>query len=210
VLDTPPGKHFIDFLQSTQKINQFFDKSFIDIFKHLGKRWGSDKDSGPSMLSFIVSAGIKKLLKYLEKVTGETFVEEFIDAIVGLYKNKDSFLNALSFQDDLKNMGYSNWFLVTSVEQHKWAEATELQKEADSFMHQDSYLVVNKCLRPFLEEWTIPEEKEHLIRLRDSMRDRENKLKEMAGKQYKQVLEFREVLNAAPSAHVKELSQMWP
>ena len=37
VVDTPPGKHFIDFLKATTKINSFFDKNFVDIFKYLDK-----------------------------------------------------------------------------------------------------------------------------------------------------------------------------
>ena len=37
VLDTPPGKHFLDFLNATKKIDKFFDKSFIEIFKFFGK-----------------------------------------------------------------------------------------------------------------------------------------------------------------------------
>ena len=37
ILDTPPGKHFLDFLKATQKIDRFFDKSFIEIFKYFGR-----------------------------------------------------------------------------------------------------------------------------------------------------------------------------
>ena len=44
ILDTPPGKHFIDFLQSSRKISDFFDSSFIEIFKFLGKPIISPKD----------------------------------------------------------------------------------------------------------------------------------------------------------------------
>ena len=37
VLDTPPGKHFIDFLNASQKIDRFFDKNFVEVFKFFGK-----------------------------------------------------------------------------------------------------------------------------------------------------------------------------
>ena len=34
ILDTPPGKHFIDFLESSEKIKNFFDRSFLEIFEY--------------------------------------------------------------------------------------------------------------------------------------------------------------------------------
>ena len=37
VLDTPPGKHFLDFLDASKKIDKFFDSSYIEVFKFFGK-----------------------------------------------------------------------------------------------------------------------------------------------------------------------------
>lgn len=213
VLDTPPGKHFIDFLQSSHKINQFFDKSFVDIFKYFGKNFGAKKEDQKSgFLSILVKSGIKKLLGYLEKVTGESFVDEFVDAISGLYLNRNSFTDALIFQEDLKQSSFSNWFLVTSVDQRKASEATALQDDAESFMHEDSFLVVNRSLTPFLETWTPDSKHQGLNNLYDSMKARENTIKEMGSKrwgQYKGVLYFPEVLMAKPMEHVKNLSSYW-
>ncbi|MCP4912473.1 MAG: AAA family ATPase [Oligoflexia bacterium] len=210
ILDTPPGKHFIDFLSGSQKIKHFFDKSFIEIFRYLGKSFGP-KDSGEKKGFFgkIVKSGVNKLLSYLEKVTGETFVEEFVDAIIGLYKNKDSFLMALDFQEDLKKEQFSNWFLVTSVEQHKIEEASELQAQAQGFMHKDSFLAINKCLGPYIEKWEKETPDSDMTHLRNTMRDRENKLKEFAGKGYQKVLPFPEVFHSAPANHVSELAKSW-
>ncbi len=211
ILDTPPGKHFIDFLQSSEKIKQFFDKSFVEIFKFMGKKFNrTDDNSKPGLISMIVSSGVKKLLKYLEKVTGADFVEDFIDAISGLYINRQSFLDALEFQDNLKKESYSNWFLVTSVEQFKHDEAQELQEEANRFMHKDSYLLVNKSLTPFLNGWEPNPDNAELIRLRQSMKDKENTIEQLSKKVgHKAVLFFPEVLGALPQSHVKELSQDW-
>jgi len=210
VLDTPPGKHFIDFLQSSQKIKQFFDKSFVDIFKFVGKKFtvkGEKEKSG--FLSLIVEAGIKKLLKYLQKVTGEDFVEEFIDAISGLYRNRESFISALDFQEDLKKEALSNWFLVTSVEQRKVHEAMQLQKEAKGFMHNDSFLVINRSLTPFLEAWEPDPSPGGLSQLRNSMKERESAIKEISGLGYKSKLFFPEILGSEPLDHVKELAECW-
>lgn len=210
VLDTPPGKHFIDFLESSKKIQQFFDKSFVDIFKFLGKRIHAGMESEKKgLLSIIVQSGIKKLLKYLEKVTGEKFVDEFIDAVSGLYRNRTSFTDALDFQRDLKKKEFSNWFLVTSVEQQKVSEADHLMSGAESFMHEDSYLLVNKSLSPFLNTWQPSEAHPGLVKLRNSMKARENAIKKISTTGFKNVLYFPEVLGAEPMTHVKELSSTW-
>ena len=99
VLDTPPGKHFLDFLNASKKIDRFFDKSYIEIFKYFGKSISTQTSSRKGkLLGRIVSSGVKKLLTYLEKVTGKEFVETFIEAIFTLHQNKHYFLKALTFQ----------------------------------------------------------------------------------------------------------------
>ncbi len=128
ILDTPPGSHFIDFLESSKKIQNFFDKTFVEIFQFLGKKL--EKDTGTlsffnpkNVITGLISSGVKKLLEYLEEVTGESFVHEFIDSVAILYQNRQSFLDALNFHQVIKKSEFSNWFLVTSAEQHKSYEA---------------------------------------------------------------------------------------
>jgi anion-transporting ArsA/GET3 family ATPase len=204
ILDTPPGKHFIDFLESSEKIKNFFDKSFLEIFEYLGKNvTGGGK--ARNFISMLVSTGIKKLLSYLEDVTGADFVREFIDAVLALYKCKDSFLRALLFQEELKKVTFSNWFLVTSVEQQKMNEAQDLKEEASDFLHKDHFLVMNKCLGQFLYDWT-PEET-ILVNLKKSMIKREDDLNNFARQNFRNILKFHEINHASPLAHVKELAK---
>lgn len=207
ILDTPPGKHFIDFLESSEKIKNFFDKSFLEIFEYLGKNITSGGKTR-NFISMIVSTGIKKLLSYLEDVTGADFVREFIDAILALYKCKDSFLKALSFQEELKKENFSNWFLVTSVEQQKMHEAQELRQDAASFMHKDHFLVINKCLSPFLTKWDTDENKV-LTSLKASMMKREKDLQDFASKNFSNVLKFHEINNPSPLEHVKVIATIF-
>ncbi len=208
ILDTPPGKHFIDFLRGTEKIKQFFDKSFIDIFRFLGKSFNQEKESR-GFLSLLVKTGVKKLLAFLEKVTGKKFVETFIDAIVAIYNNKSSFLEAISFQDQLKEKSYSNWFLVTSVEQQKAGEAEDIQKSASKFMHDDNFMVVNKSLAPYLESWSVNSSSEFIKALKFSMEEREAALLEYAANNFKNTITFPEILDNSPEIHVIELANRW-
>lgn len=207
ILDTPPGKHFIDFLESSEKIKNFFDKSFLEIFDYLGKSI-SGGGKTRNFITMIVSTGVKKLLSYLEAVTGADFVREFIDAVLALYKCRDSFLRALQFQQDLKKESYSNWFLVTSVEQQKMSEAQNLKVQAAHFMHKDHFLVMNKCLGTFLNEWN-PGNNDVLVHLKRSMTKREQDLQDFASKNFSNVLKFHEINHPSPLEHVKALAQMF-
>lgn len=119
VLDTPPGAHFLDFLESLGKIRSFFDQNFVEIFNYLGQKTAN---AGKKVFSFniinkVISGGVKKLLSYLQKVTGAQFIDDFIQAVQIIYQSKEAFLKGLSLQDRLKEKTQCNWFLVTSVEQ---------------------------------------------------------------------------------------------
>lgn len=208
VLDTPPGKHFIDFLESSRKINKFFDKSFMEIFRYLGKS-AEEKVNKPGIIKSIVTSGVKKLLSYLEKVTGAEFVDTFIDAVYLIYQNKDGFLDAIKFSENLKSQDFSNWFLVTSVEQMKAREASELRGMAKNFMHQDNFLAINKCLAAHLDKWELPTGSD-LTLLKESMSKREKILKDFAGQNFTHTLEFSEVMAASPQSHVSTLASEWP
>lgn len=207
VLDTPPGSHFLDFLESVNKINAFFDQSFIDIFNYLGKRVGDNHSRGKKIMTMMVSTGVKKLLGYLQKVTGDSFVDDFIEAIISIYKSKNSFLNALELQTKLKDTNLSNWFLVTSVEQGKINEALELKEHAKDLLNQKSFVILNKCLNDKLKGW-VPEDETGKL-LKQSLDNREQTLKKELQKSFKNILEFNEVIKVSPLEHVNELTQGW-
>jgi anion-transporting ArsA/GET3 family ATPase len=222
ILDTPPGKHFIDFLQSARKISDFFDSSFVEIFKFLGKPILSSSDSSqkPSkkLLSKIISTGIKKLLKYLDKVTGEKFVIDFVEAVSILYQNKASFLDALNLEKKLRKSEFSNWFLITSVEQSKLREAAELHSYTENFHKDNFYLIINKSLENYLKQWDIPPEsetlsgdtREKLISLKSAMIIKEEKIKTFAKNHFGQFISFPEIIDLNPGKHVGELAKEWP
>lgn len=204
ILDTPPGKHFIDFLQASSKINAFFDNSFIELFKLFGPK----KEKSAGLFKRLISSGVKKLLSYLEKVTGQGFVEDFIDAVAGIYQNKDVFLSALAFEKDLKRKEFCNWFLITSQDQVKEQDALDLKNSAGKLMHDDNFLIINRSLSQALEAWqTKPNEP--LNKLKLAMLERENRLKGMENKRFKDVIEFPEVTPTLPAMQVAHLVNNW-
>ncbi len=202
VLDTPPGKHFIDFLEASEKIKNFFDKSFIEIFEFIGKNVDGKKPKG--LIKNILSTGINKLLSYLEGVTGKEFVREFIDTVLVLYSCKDSFLKALNFQADLKKEEFSNWFLITSVEQQKLNEAFELKAIAQKFLHRDHFLIINKSLSSYLHNWD-PINSPELSKLKRTLLTSENNINHFAHENFANVIKLDEVLDSKPQNQVRDL-----
>jgi anion-transporting ArsA/GET3 family ATPase len=209
VLDTPPGSHFLDFLEGLDKIRSFFDQNFIEIFSYLGQKSAKagKRMFGLGIINRVVSAGVKKLLGYLQKVTGAEFIDDFIQAVQIIYQSRDAFLKGLSLQDKLKERASCNWFLVTSVEQGKAQEAVELKSHAAHFIHQDHFLVLNKCLEQELTGWTPRTEKLHQIK--DSLENREQKLKSNLKQSFPVVLEFPEVISLSPAEHIHQLTLTW-
>lgn len=206
ILDTPPGNHFIDFLQSAEKIHQFFDSSFIEVFNYLESEKNTAK--APGFFKSFVASSVKKLLSYLEQVTGTEFLSTFIAAIVAIYKNKASFLEGLAFQEVLKNPEQTAWYLVTSIEQQRYADTSNLQKQTLKHVSIESWIIVNKCLSKSLQGWDTGDD-QALLQLKESIRTRESKLKKYAYASFKNVIEFPEIISSSPRYHCKELAENW-
>lgn len=208
ILDTPPGGHFLDFLDGIERIKVFFDQSFIEIFKYLGKKVDiKPVNFGKRIFTIVVSKGIKKLLTYLQRVTGETFVDEFIDAVIAIYKTKDSFLDALKLQVTLKAAEKSNWFLVTSVEQSKVREALELKTNVNDMVANNSYVILNKSLQTKLQEWQPLAEEE--LKLKESLVKKEESIRKNLAQNFKEILGFTEIFSNKPEDHIIELTKQW-
>jgi anion-transporting ArsA/GET3 family ATPase len=209
VLDTPPGAHFLDFLEGLGKIRSFFDQSFVEIFSYLGTKTAKagKKMFGMEIINRVISGGLKKLLGYLQNVTGAQFIEDFVQAVQIIYQSKDAFMKGLGVQDKLKDRKYCNWFLVTSVEQGKAQEAIEMKSHATHFIHEDHFLILNKCLEQELKSWDPTQEKLKIVK--ESIEGKEMRLKGHLKDAFKNVLEFPEIISLSPSEHIKYLTLKW-
>lgn len=209
VLDTPPGAHFLDFLESINKIKSFFDQSFIEIFSYLGQKTAraGKKVFGLAFINRFISVGVKKLLSYLQAVTGAQFIDDFIEAVQIIYQSREAFLEGLALQDKLKMREECNWFLVTSVEQGKAEEAIELRSHASHFIHQDHFLILNKCLESELESWKPSSG--NLSEIKNSLVNKEKNLKHQLKEVFPIVLEFPEVISLSPQDHIQHLTKKW-
>jgi anion-transporting ArsA/GET3 family ATPase len=210
VLDTPPGPHFLDFLDGLEKIRKFFDQRFVEIFTSLGRRALETPSKGlmSGLFDKVVGAGVNKLLSYLQKVTGESFVEDFLGALEVIYRSRSSFMQGLAMEERLADPVKANWFLVTSVEQGKFHEALDIQKAAGKMHKREMFLVLNKTLSQELQDWH-PVEGTAAHELRASLLNKETLLREKTRPHFAGLVDFHEILANSPTEHVKQLANIW-
>lgn len=208
VLDTPPGSHFLDFLEGIDKIRDFFDQSFIDIFNYLDENKRSRLKTGRRMITMMISSGVKKLLDYLGKVTGAKFIEDFMNAIGAIYSTKDTFLKALNLQNEMKNPEFAKWYLATSVDQSKFAEALELKDLAGEYFGKNATLLINKSLGEELNTWQCVENSVE-NKLKNSLIHKEEAITEGFKDKFGSIYKFKEIMQASPQDHVLELKKEW-
>ncbi|EQC47249.1 ArsA-related P-loop ATPase [Bacteriovorax sp. Seq25_V] len=202
VLDTPPGQHFIDFLEASRKIKQFFDKTFAEIFNVI-----DDRNKTKKFLTKIVASGVDKLLTYLEKVTGKTFVAEFTQAIRILYGSRNTFIDGLKLEDELINPELTNWFLVTSADQVKGQEANHLFESSSKFNQSDNYIIINKSWSEFIKNWEP--QNNNQVALKENFTHQLKQIKDNISNYNIQTIEFPEVFENQPSLQVEKLLETW-
>lgn len=210
ILDTPPGKHFLDFLSSTTKIKAFFDQSFIEHISQLFRSQGQAKNIGKRIFDKFVQTGMEKLLYYLNKVTGDTFVEEFIDAVHIIYSMQSQFIDSLKIQEILFSPSKASWYLVTNSEQSKYSEAKSMFLGNAFFSQENTTGIINKSTHLVIaEDLKNPQLSSEEREILTSFESREQKLENLIRKDFNRILRFNEVLTSNIQEQLEELALQW-
>jgi len=148
ILDTPPGKHFLDFLNSCQKIRKFFHNKVFDLLKSF-----SSQKKLPIWKKILIQ-GPEKLLFYLEKMTGEGFLQEFLETVILIRENYQLFTNALEMENILKDPNKTASFYVTSCKHYKADDLEDFALKSQETLSKNSYIVLNRQESSILFEQT--------------------------------------------------------
>ena len=151
VLDTPPTKHALDFLQAPERMTRAFDQSTLEVFL---KPWA---EAGMKSLGFIGRA-LGKVVQKVDSVIGLSFVEdlaEFFRAFEGMY---EGFRTRAQHVNALLREPFTSFVVVTSPQPLPLQEAgffCDRLRELELGLHG---VVVNRvhpsCLsdpRPLME-----------------------------------------------------------
>lgn len=202
VVDTAPGRNFIDFLEATKKINKFFNKTFAEAFKYI-----INKNKSGQFFNKILATGIEKILDYLESVTGKGFINNFLEAINILYSNRDAFLEGVKVESTLNNKDVSCWFLVTSAEHMKEVETEEIIKEIETKTNTDRFLIINKSWLENLKNWEPKDE--HMIEFKEVILEQEEKKQELLKKTNTKAITFPDLVENEPIKQLITLKNIW-
>lgn len=145
ILDTPPAKHAIDFLEAPKKISQLFNESITKWFQ----RPITIKDS---FLGQLLQSGTEKVFQILQTLTGSDFVFEL----------RDFFLSVESWQKDLETRSLeiqklltqtqTSFNLVTAFDAAKIHEASYFANEILKTGHHLNSLTMNRSYPSWLPE----------------------------------------------------------
>ncbi len=152
VLDTPPTKHALDFLQAPQRMSEAFDESTLQVFL---KPWA---EAGKRSLGFLGRA-LDRVIKKVDSVLGLKFVEDFADffrAFEGMY---DGFRGRALRVDALLRESFTGFVVVTSPSPLPLQEASFFCDRLREFEMPLDAVIVNRVHESALAD---PAGREHL------------------------------------------------
>lgn len=138
VLDTPPTKHAIDFLEAPQKLAAVFNENVTKWFRDPE---GQEK----SFFRNILSVGTKQVMKALETMTGSEFMVELADFFKNIQQWQSKLEQRISDVHKLLVDPNTHFVLVTSFDEAKLQEAEFFSREIRKGGYQLSGVLINRA-----------------------------------------------------------------
>lgn len=136
VLDTPPSKHAIDFLNAPQKLGALFNEGVT--------KWFRASDGKGSWMAQIVSTGTRQVIQILEKLTGSEFIKELGLFFSYIHAWQDRLEDRIVKTHSLLVSPSTQFFLVSSLDEVKMAEAMNLGQEVRKQGYLLTKIIINK------------------------------------------------------------------
>nr|BFD64624.1 ArsA family ATPase [Bdellovibrio sp. HM001] len=166
ILDTPPTKHAIDFLNAPQKLSALFNEGVAKWFRDPeGKKGG--------FFGHLLQSGTRQVLKILESLTGSNFIRELGDFFVNIEQWQEKLLGRTVDVHRMLVAPTTQFCLVTSFDQAKLKEAEYFSKEIKKGGYHLGTVVLNRIFPYWLDLSTAQDpgkEHEDLVKLYSQMR----------------------------------------
>lgn len=138
VLDTPPARHTLDFLDAPERIASFFDDRIF--------AWFLTDPRSNAITERLRAVGAKAALGILEKITGEGVINDFVRLAPHIYKVKNAFVERQSSIQKLLRSPAAGAFFVSSPTDLARGEAEPFLADAKKQEIQILGFLVNRCL----------------------------------------------------------------
>lgn len=144
ILDTPPTKHAMDFLQAPQKLSALFTEGVA--------KWFRDPEGKKSgFIGQILQTGTRQVLKVLESLTGSSFIHELRDFFVNIEQWQEQLLKRTVDVHRMLVAPTTHFCLVTSFDQAKLKEAEFFSKEIKKGGYHLNTVVLNRVFPHWLD-----------------------------------------------------------
>lgn len=145
VVDTPPTRHALDFLDAPRRIAAFLDRQVIRWFvkPYFSAGWSTLR---------VVNRAAGSLLRRLEDATGITALVEISDFFTSMSGLFDGFEQRVQRVDALLRSKHTAFVLVTSPEEQVLGEAEEFVRQIDALGVALRAVVFNRVQREALAE----------------------------------------------------------
>jgi anion-transporting ArsA/GET3 family ATPase len=138
VLDTPPTKHAIDFLEAPQKLSALFNEKIT--------QWFRDPAAGEkSFFRSLIQTGTKQVLRALESLTGSEFMRELADFFQSIQQWQGQLEKRIADMHKLLVHPKTHFVLVTSFDEAKLKEAEFFSGEIRKSGYQLSGVLINRA-----------------------------------------------------------------
>jgi anion-transporting ArsA/GET3 family ATPase len=138
VLDTPPTKHAIDFLQAPQKLSSLFNEKVAQWFR-------DPEGQERGLFKTILQTGTRQVLKALEALTGSEFMGELTDFFKSIQKWQGQLEARIAASHSLLISRGTHFVLVTSFDEAKLKEAEFFSREIRKSGYQLSTVLINRA-----------------------------------------------------------------
>lgn len=137
ILDTPPAKHAIDFLNAPQKLAALFNESLA--------KWIKIDDQKSSWFSQLLATSTRQIIQILETLTGSEFVKELRQFFTYVNDWQKKLEDRIIQAHALLVGPQTKFFLITGLDHAKLSEAKELGSLIDRQGYRLENVIINRA-----------------------------------------------------------------
>lgn len=152
ILDTPPAKHAMDFLNAPAKLAVLFNDSVAKWFRH------SDKKSAGGMFLNLVNSGTRQVLNILESVTGSELIGQLADFFQNIEQWQGSLEERIIKVQKMLSNPRTQFCLVTSFDRAKMVESEYFLRELKKGGYNLQTVIVNRSFPEWMRVSPVAKE----------------------------------------------------
>jgi len=145
ILDTPPSRNTLDFLDAPKLLARFFEEKLIRLLV-------SPSDSilshipGAKLGNRLIAGGARKILSVLESLTGSGFLTHLLDFATDLFRVQDNFVRNLRQITELLSSSQVGFVMVTTPMPGTLDEAKNFIRNVESHGFTFDGVAINRSL----------------------------------------------------------------